>query len=93
MLPLQPYEGGFHWAIHIITCYFGFLNPRFSDLRLLTSDLWLTHPSLGFAPKGNVWTVDVGLHYQAIAWREDENVVWFWIGTHEDYNNLMNRLG
>ncbi len=24
------------------------------------------HPSLGFAPKGNVWTVDVGLHYQTI---------------------------
>jgi mRNA-degrading endonuclease RelE of RelBE toxin-antitoxin system len=50
------------------------------------------HPSLKFAQKGNVWTVDVGFHYRAIAWRENENVIWFWIGSHEDYNKLMNRL-
>jgi hypothetical protein len=50
------------------------------------------NPSLGFARKGAVWTVDVGLRYRAIAWREDETLVWFWIGSHEDYNKLMNRL-
>ena len=50
------------------------------------------HPSLGFAQKGNVWTVDVGLHHRAIAWRENESVIWFWIGSHEGYNKLMNRL-
>ena len=49
------------------------------------------HPSLGFAQKGNVWTVDVGLHYRAIAWRENENVVWFWIGTHAAYNRIIGR--
>jgi hypothetical protein len=35
------------------------------------------HPSLGFAQKGAVWTVDVGLHYRAIAWREENDLVWF----------------
>ena len=50
------------------------------------------HPSLGFARKGEVWTVDVGLHYRAIAWREGDTLVWFWIGSHEDYNKLMSRM-
>jgi hypothetical protein len=50
------------------------------------------HPSLGFAKKGAVWTVDIGLYYRAIAWREGNNLVWFWIGSHEDYNRLMNRV-
>jgi hypothetical protein len=50
-----------------------------------------TRSSLGFAPKGNVWTVDIGLHYRAIGLREEESIIWFWIGSHEDYNTLMNR--
>ncbi|GAB6058899.1 type II toxin-antitoxin system RelE family toxin [Desulfonatronum parangueonense] len=50
------------------------------------------HPSLGFAKKGNVWTVDVGYHHRAIGYREGNEIVWFWIGTHEEYNTLMNRL-
>jgi len=50
------------------------------------------HPSLGFSKKGVVWTVDIGLHYRAIAWREQDTLVWFWIGSHEDYNILMNRF-
>jgi hypothetical protein len=49
------------------------------------------HPSLGFAPKGKVWTVDIGSHYRAIGLREDQGIIWFWIGSHEDYNILMNR--
>ena len=50
------------------------------------------HPSLSFSKKGSVWTVDIGLYYRAIAWREKDTIVWFWIGTHEDYNILMNRF-
>ncbi len=50
------------------------------------------HPSLGFSKKGKVWTVNIGLHYRAIGYKEENNIVWFWIGSHEDYNRLMNRL-
>lgn len=63
-----------------------------SDRKFLLFRKEPFHPSLGFAKKGNVWTVDIGLHYRAIALREDDTLVWFWIGSHEDYNNLMNRL-
>ncbi len=51
-----------------------------------------SHPSLEFSKKGAVWTVNIGYQYRAIAFKEGEDIVWFWIGSHEDYNNLMNRL-
>jgi hypothetical protein len=50
------------------------------------------HSSLDFSKKGAVWTADIGYHYRAIAYREGRDIVWFWIGSHEDYNTLMNRL-
>jgi len=50
------------------------------------------HPSLGFQSKGKVWTVDIGRSYRAIAFREGNQLSWFWIGSHEDYNNVLTRL-
>jgi hypothetical protein len=41
---------------------------------------------------GNVWSVRIGDHYRAIAGREGDLVVWFWIGTHEEYTNFVTRL-
>lgn len=46
----------------------------------------------------NIYAADVGTHlrvaYRALAvWDKQENiVVWFWIGSHEDYNNIISRL-
>lgn len=50
------------------------------------------HPSLGFQAKGNVWTVDIGRSYRAIAFRTGNDLSWFWIGSHEDYNNVLGRV-
>jgi hypothetical protein len=41
---------------------------------------------------GNVWSVRIGDHYRAVAQKHADLVVWFWIGTHEDYNNLVRQL-
>ena len=49
------------------------------------------HPSLGLQKKGQVWTVDIGRSYRAIALREDNDFHWFWIGSHEAYNQLLRR--
>ncbi len=49
------------------------------------------HPSLGFSKKDTVWTVDIGYHHRAMGYKQDNNIIWFWIGTHEDYNNLINK--
>jgi hypothetical protein len=50
------------------------------------------HPSLALEQKGEVWTVDIGRSYRAIAYREGNDFHWFWIGTHESYNNLIPRF-
>ena len=45
-------------------------------------------PSLGFQKKGAVYTVEVGRRYRAIARERNGDYYWFWIGTHEAYNNF-----
>ncbi len=50
------------------------------------------HPSLGFARKGEVWTVEVGRGYRALARERGEDYYWFWIGSHEAYNKLLKRV-
>jgi hypothetical protein len=46
------------------------------------------HPSLHFKRVGNLWSVRVGLHYRAIGVEAPDGVLWFWIGTHAEYDNL-----
>lgn len=48
--------------------------------------------SLGLKQKGEVWTVDIGRSYRAIALREENDFHWFWIGSHEAYNQLLRKL-
>jgi hypothetical protein len=50
------------------------------------------HPSLSFQAKGEVWTVNIGRSYRAIARRKDNALYWFWIGSHEDYNKVLKRI-
>lgn len=50
------------------------------------------HPSLEFQAKGKVWTVAVGRSYRAIARRFGNDLHWVWIGSHESYNKLLNRM-
>lgn len=50
------------------------------------------HPSLAFSRKGEVWTVEVGRGYRALARQRGEDYYWFWIGSHETYNKLLKRL-
>ena len=51
------------------------------------------HPSMQFKPLvGDVWSGRIGDHYRAVARKHGDLVVWFWIGTHEDYNNFVGQL-
>jgi len=47
------------------------------------------HASLRFKRLGKYWTVRVGLRYRAIAIDGGDDVVWFWIGSHSDYDKLI----
>lgn len=63
--------------------------------------LWRTspaHPSLQFkcvSEKYRVFSVRIGVHWRALGYREagnDEDIlIWFWIGSHADYDRLISQ--
>jgi len=53
------------------------------------------HPSLRFKQvrrEPAVYSARVGVAYRALAVRRGEDLVWFWIGHHEDYDSLLDAL-
>ena len=54
-----------------------------------------THPSLRFKQVHTtrpIYSVRVGLGYRALAVRDGDTYLWFWIGTHGDYDQLLTQL-
>jgi hypothetical protein len=47
------------------------------------------HPSLHFKKIGRFSSVRVGGHYRALAVEIDDGLLWFWIGSHTDYDRLI----
>ena len=47
------------------------------------------HPSLQFKKVGRFWSVRIGLRYRALATETENDLVWFWIGSHADYDALI----
>ena len=39
---------------------------------------------------GELWSVRVGLHYRALGVPVADGVLWFWIGSHDEYERLLN---
>ena len=51
-----------------------------------------SHVSLHYKRVGRrkqLWSVRVGDHYRALGTEKPEGVVWFWIGTHTEYDKLI----
>ena len=49
------------------------------------------HPSLRLKRVGRFWSVRVGSSHRALAVQEGGNLVWFWIGRHDEYDRLVQR--
>jgi hypothetical protein len=78
-------------------------TPRFwdgyrrlpEDVRQLADRCYATlrhdprHPSLHLKQVGRFWSVRVGLHYRALAVQSGADLVWFWIGSHAEYDQLI----
>ena len=50
------------------------------------------HPGLHFKQVDNqqkIYSVRISLSYRALGIIENEIIIWFWIGSHEEYNNLL----
>ena len=50
------------------------------------------HPSLHFKKTGRFWSVRIGLRYRALAVEANDGLLWFWIGSHADYDKLIPSL-
>jgi hypothetical protein len=48
-----------------------------------------SHLSLHFKKIGKYRAVRVGLQYRALAIETGEDLLWFWIGTHAEYDRLI----
>jgi hypothetical protein len=57
-----------------------------ANYALLKSDP--RHPSLQFKKVGRYCSVRVGLRYRALAVEVDDGYLWFWIGSHADYDKM-----
>jgi hypothetical protein len=47
------------------------------------------HPSLHLKRVGDYWSVRVGIGYRALAVEVDDGLLWFWIGSHARYDELI----
>lgn len=60
--------------------------------------LWCSdpyHPSLQFkrvSPVQPIYSVRIGLGYRALGLRAEDQIHWFWIGSHAEYDDLLKRL-
>jgi hypothetical protein len=57
------------------------------NFQLLKSDP--SHPSLNFKKIEDMWSVRVGSRYRALGFDLPGQVLWFWIGTHAEYDKKM----
>ena len=72
--------------------HFEALTPELQELakanyELLKSDP--RHPSLRFKRTGKYWSVRDGSGYRALGVDSANGILWFWIGTHEQYDRLI----
>ena len=57
------------------------------SFALLKSDP--RHPSLHFKKVDKYWSVRVGIRHRAIGVEAPDGVLWFWIGTHAEYDKMV----
>jgi hypothetical protein len=47
------------------------------------------HPSLHFTRVGKYWSVRIGSGHRALGVDSSSGILWYWIGTHEEYERLI----
>lgn len=53
------------------------------------------HPGLDFkqvSKRGPTYSARIGIHYRALAIRKTDYWLWFWIGSHAEYDKLLDQL-
>ncbi len=68
-------------------------NTARKNYRLWRSEP--SHPGLAFKKVGNrteSYAVRIGIGWRALGVKEDNVMIWFWIGSHAEYDNLIRNL-
>ena len=47
------------------------------------------YPSLHFKKVGRLWSARIGIHYRAVAVEDGPDMLWFWIGHHSEYDQII----
>ena len=47
------------------------------------------HPSLNLERVNRYWSARIGLAHRALAVRDGDDLIWFWIGEHGEYERLI----
>ncbi len=47
------------------------------------------HPSLHLKKAGKYWSARVGMKYRVLGVEIEEGMLWFWIGTHAEYDKML----
>ncbi len=53
------------------------------------------HPSLQFkrvSQKQLIYSVRVGINYRVLGLSESDQIYWYWIGAHDEYDELLKRM-
>ena len=47
------------------------------------------HPSLHLKKVGHYWSVRIGKRHRALGVNKNNGILWFWIGSHTEYDQLI----
>lgn len=53
------------------------------------------HPGIQFKKVNDnpqTWSARIGIHYRALAALDGETFVWFWIGSHSEYDQILKAI-
>jgi hypothetical protein len=81
-----------HFAAPSFWAYYRTLPKSVRDLADKNYELLKSnpaHPSLHFKKVGKYRAVRVGLQYRALAVEVGDDLLWFWIGSHSEYDKLV----
>jgi hypothetical protein len=71
----------------------GDLPPQVQKIARKNFKLWQKNPSLkslGFKKiKSDLWSVRAGSGFRALATFDGGRYLWFWIGTHDEYERII----
>jgi hypothetical protein len=73
---------------------YGDLPADVQSIAVKQYRLWIqdsTHPSLQFKKIHSYWSCRVTDSYRALAIMDGDTAIWFWIGPHAEYDQILSR--